>query len=425
MTRRCRSCTKNQYPNFVLVYVIDEDSSWRSRENGFLSSTGNDSSPFLYEEDATAVEDQPVPAGAIREFAKYIDDLGFDGGSFGGFLGIVLVPVVHQEGFGQPSSFRHRAMKYRMNVFRDALSEEHRANIIILGEESDPSGVAVIRREDDYSERLITAIETLRLSDDQEELLDLHYIINMIDDSGSHLLREFDPTWGNYFRYYTPPLADGTNPAVDLFDSLTAGDFELTILDTLLRPGNGSNWETGLAYGIGTRHIVKTTGENWVTSIAGELFYLAAQQNNNWIENCRKLCRYRWTTDVGYWYALFGGVDTTQPQGLLWSQVDPSTNGDNLDVYGIVYNNRENSDDPEDFRFYMRSNFPSDGGFPFTRANDYQTVGSTDSPNRAGFTESPFKDAIYNTNRFRSNCPCYMFDPVRNYFIENLRDIRE
>ena len=444
--RRCQSCTKNQYPNFVLVYIIDEDSDWNWQELDFLAVAGGvaaddyRASPFFYEEDYIGENFQFfAPAGGVREIAKYIDDLGFDSGSFGGFLGIVLVPVVRTDD-GNNATIAHMRMKYRMNVFRDTLSEEHRENVIILGEESDPSGVAVIDREDDYSERLITAIETLRQSDDQEELVDLHYIINMIDGSGSHRPRDFEPSWANYFTYYTPPIWDGTNPAVDLFNSLTADDDDYgdggSIFQSLIKSFDGSNWKTGLASGIGTRHVVFDEGETWPRSMSQLLFYLAAHQNNNWIENCRKLCRYRWTTDVGYWYALLRDGFVNQPSdqgwGLDWEQIDPSTNGDNLDVYGIVYNNRENSDNPEDedFDLKMRSNFPDPRGWGTYRAHWYQTVGSTAGGYHGdydlfGFEESPFKDAIFNSNRFHSNCPCYMFDPVRNYFIENLRDIRE
>ena len=411
--RNCQSCNKNQYPNFVLVYFIDEDDSWRIIENEFKGLTNG----------YFAVEGElgGLTSGITRQISNYINDLGFGDGSFGGFLGIVLVPVF-QSGNSPDGSIDHQAMKYRMGVFRDTISEEYRDNVIILGEESDPSGVARINREDDYSERLITAIETIRQSynqDDQEELIDLHYIINLIDDSGSHTVEDVDAMWSNYFRYFTPPLEDGTNPAVDLFNSLTVDDDE-TIVESIQKFGNfGSNWRTGLGEGIGTRHVIREVGEFWPTTIMRRSHFLAAQRNNNWIENCRKMCNHRWTTDVGHYYPYVDGRN-----GINWDEISPETAGVSLDVYGILYNKRENSDEPEDYRFDIRANFPDAGGFSTLFANDYETVGNTLGTVKAGFTESPFKDAIFNANRFDSNCPCYMFDPVRNYYIQNLQDFR-
>jgi hypothetical protein len=420
---RCQSCTKNQYPNFVLVYIIDEDGQQTGVEREFQYQTNN-----YFAVDGEA---EINTSGITRQIANYINDLGFHEGSFGGFLGIVLVPV-----YTDVYPY-HYPLKYRMEVFRDTISEEYRDKVIILGEESDPSGVAQINREDDYSERLITAIETIRQSynqDDQEELIDLHYIINLIDGSGSHQVRHVDATWSNYFTYFTPPLEDGTNPAVDLFNSLTvAGNepplYETTIVQSLQRNRTyydpGSNWKTGLGEGIGTRHVIEEVSERWPATIMRTLHYLAAQQNNNWIENCRKMCNHRWTTDVGHYYPYNEDTDANGGNGIDWDEISPETAGVSLDVYGILYNKRENSDEPEDYRFDMRANFPSGGGFPYISANDYETVGNTaGAAFRAGFEESPFKDAIYNTNRFRSNCPCYMFDPVRNYITENLRDMR-
>ena len=404
----CLACNKNQYPNFVLVYFIDEDDDWRVQETFFRDITDN---YFGIEGEL----DGQV-SGVTRQIANYINDLGFADESFGGFLGIVLVPV-----YSTVYTSSHLDMKYRMGVFRDTISEEYRDKVIILGEESDPSGVTRINREDDYSERLITAIETIRQSWNQEELIDLHYIINLIDDSGSHRLSDIDVMWSNYFRYFTPPLADGTNPAVDLFDSLTVDDDETIVKSLQKFEGLGSNWKTGLGEGIGTRHVIQEVGEFWPTTIMRRLHFLASQTNNNWIENCRKMCNHRWTTDVGHFYPYGIRGDN----GINWDEISPETAGVSLDVYGILYNKRANAYPESDrYRLDIRANFPNSGSWQYS-ANDYETVGNTSGGiPRAGFTESPFKDAIYNTNRFEGNCPCYIFDPVRNYYIENLQDFR-
>ena len=426
---RCRTCTENQHPNFVLVVFIDEDEDWgitydeRYFNDATLNYFENESDPNY-----PNCEQEGTCSGAAKQFATYINDLN---GSFAGFMGIVLVPVYTDTFYDE-----HIKMKSRMEIFRNTIDESFREKIIILGTESDPSGVAQINREDDYSEKLITAIETLRQPNDEEdeeaELLELNYIINLIDDSGSHHTYDLDAMFNNYFIYFTDPFSDGTNPAVDLFNTLEPGPDDNDSLVTSLIFPDGANWNTALGYGIGTRHYLQVTGERWPQSIIRWLYTLAAHGSNNWIENCRKMCNHRWTTDVGYLIPMYGELFNIRelpygdedPQSRMgWIDLQPDQHGASLDVYELLYNKREAAFPipPEDlagWRRRMNANFPyhTEGT---NLPNDFQTVGVSGG-GFVGFTASPFKDAIFNFDRFVSNCPCYMFDPVRNYYTEKI-----
>ena len=243
--------------------------------------------------------------------------------------------------------------------------------------------------------------------------------------------------FNNYFIYFTDPLSDGTNPAVDLFNTLEPGpdDNDSLVTSLMLEPNRGKNWNTGLGYGMGTRHVLIDSGERWPEYILSWLYTLAAHGNNNWIENCRKMCNHRWTTDVGYLIPMYrtpgqqlgqwikeipyGEEDYRSRMG--WIDLRPDENGVSLDVYELLYNKREAAspippDDLYGWGHSMQANTNIGGA---RRTNDFQTVGVSGG-GFIGFTANPFHDQIFNFNRFVSNCPCYMFDPVRNYYTEKI-----
>lgn len=387
---RCKSCC-DKIKNYVLLKIIDEDSSLDSLALAFsnaMNFNGLDTNKTIF-----------------TESAEYLNDIhGEDGVS--GYLGFILVPVFN----GQPAFFQdHLQMLERFQEFYDTLEGVAKEKIIILD---------TVQRENNYSQQLISAIESLRQNpENPEEPLPLDYIITLIDDSGSHNVEEFGPS---FLDYYTQYSSEENNQAIQELLTITPNPGDL--LRELI---TGAFVDYGLNRGIGTKHIIVAGGselisENWLTEILYSTFKIAADLSNTWETNCQKICKYRWTTYNNLYLIPFFPNFLNQQIRIL-DYVPSEDLEPDLNLYDYVY--RSSSDNR---RTDIRSSWPGvdpvSPVIPFV----WDSVGYK-------FPNNPFAElgtyngqayglyAVLNTLEGGSlglgpqSCPCWMFDPVRNY----------
>ena len=438
--KNCDCCYKDQKPpSVVYVYIIDEDSAQNAMEINFYFDTDGYFNSSPSEKDDLAIQN----ARYVNEIIPTISE---------GYLGLIFVPIL---------SFytsQHEVMKRRMRKFYNELDDKDK--IIILGDEEygDPSGTippysysfatpGSIDRDTDYSDRLIAAIEKLRgavtedeteSEDDQEgenqeeELKPLDTIVLNVDSSGSHSLADVrDDLVVNLFNYYSQdiPFSEEVIQSFNqlVTDAQTAQNGTGTILSYY-----SSYFSSGLFNGIGTRFVLVNGSEYPYHTVQRDITQQAANRlNNNWKRSCEVICRQRWTTSGGstqgngeglYILPFYGteiGPLTAYNTPILWEDISPLENDPDLDVYKILLEKRSAAEDPEDFGLDLRANFPYSGTYAPSIAIDYSRVGIGIDP-FAVFTESPFKESVYNVQglwdgRMVGNCPCYWFYPVNQY----------
>ena len=378
---------------------MDEDDNNRGWESDYFDETGN---------------------SVLEEYASYLTEL-CEEGSVQGFLGIVLVAERNRQ-----------QMVDRYTEFKeycgDALSEK----IVIL---NGPT----INRDNDYSQELIEAIESLRIQPNEEESdseegseeeseetkSDLNYIITNIDTSGSHRYRDFSRTFLGYYREYS--TEECFNRVEEIFveegSNLEDAEFQL-------------NAEF-LVNGVGTNIILTSGGESWYQVVPLQIYRAAANLRNNWIKNCNIICKQRWTTSNNRYviplYGFFAERAGADPGGL-----DIDSGGIRTGEFGdeeykefLQYSDIQNVEEiyPVLQNKPVRSvNFPS-GGSEFLNIEDRAPRNAFDYYFlERNYPNHPLagNDLVYNRQSgqrmFSSrgsassgNCPCYMLDPVKNY----------
>lgn len=386
---RCRSCC-DKIKNYVIVKIIDEDDdidSWATAFKNAMFENGLDTSKTIF-----------------TESAQYLNDLhGEDGVS--GYLGFILVPVFNDGGFAQA----HLRMLERFQEFYDSLEGVAKERTIILD---------TVQRENNYSQQLISAIESLREnSENPEEPLPLDYIITFIDNSGSHDIRDFGPS---FIDYYTQYSSEENNQAIQ---ELLEFEFNPGILLRELISGRFVDY--GLNRGIGTKHIIvsgfsESISENWLTEILYSTFKIAADLTNDWEINCEKICKYRWTTYNNLYLIPFFPSFLNTTIDIL-DYVSSEDLEPNLNLYDFVYRS-----DSDRRKFDIRSSWP--GSDPYAPSTPFFWDSVKDK-----FPNNPFAEfGTYNGQAYGlresldeltsgaqslglQSCPCWMFDPVKNY----------
>lgn len=358
----CKNCyNPSLFPNFAIVYLIDEDSSSRNFEEDYFLDTGND---------------------ALFEYASYLREL-YESGSISGFLGIILVAVDNGS-----------TLVSRFNQFKEYCGEDLSQKIVVL---ADP----LVNRNANYSQELIQAIESLRQIPEQEELLDLNYIITNIDSSGSHNLDDFNLSFLDYYQAYS--VEECFNRTQEIFSEYNNDlDRSFSYLEAEF-----------LVNGVGTNHIIKSAGEFWYLIILSQIYKFSADLKNNWVKNCNIICNQRWTT-TGQRYALplygffpsdgFGlSPDERGIEGIQYSDIQNIN-----DIYSLVHSQRVRS---VNFPKYGNPDNPNTDDRAPLEAIDYYILDSR-------YPNHPLSgnNLLYNTVFERGgNCPCWIFDPVKNY----------
>jgi hypothetical protein len=432
--KKCECCYQEQKsPSVVYIYLLDEDSGTSSNEvNFYFDTDGYFNSNYEY-------------ADLTRQYARYLNQVIPTISE--GYLGVIFVPLRGSAYFSD-----HEAMKRRMKAFYNELDDKER--IIILGDEEygDPSGTTPtyddpfatpgsIDKDTDYSDRLIAAIEKLREARDEgendpeddpqeEDLKPLDFIILNIDTSGSTNLEDINDTVvENLFNYYSQdiPFSEEVLSSFNQLKSDARDEYEGD--GTILRYYDNF-FQSGLFNGIGTRFVLWNSDEYpYLDQYRHVMYHAANRLNDNWKESCEVLCRQRWTTsgNVGgatgeglYLIPLYGeenGPLSPYNSGIVWSDIDPNENDPDLDVYKIILEKRINGN--ENINFELRANYPWQGWLAPLAAIDNSRVGVGQDP-YARFTESPFKETLYNIRGFNygwpsANCPCYWYYPVNQY----------
>lgn len=377
---RCKTCLycDKTPPNYIIVKILDEDSTSFSYDDLYRQDTSPDRSIFA-------------------ETAKYLSDLHSDN-TVVGYLGTIIVPVT-PESFNQ--IIPHERMLQHLEIFKENLSTDVSEKTLILD---------VVNRNVDYSQNIIDAINfLLQNPEDPENPFELNYIINLIDTSGSFDFTDFYPSFVNYYNYFS------TQENINLVQN-TLNDLNdpSTIINVLQFSSDGT------ISGVGTKHIFIESGELWPAELMYWNYKIAAQLDNNWIENCQKICKHKWTTNnnlyLQIWAPLYNlGSDW---QNILNSFFERYISYDDLSADTEVYQYVYNSDHPQRSND-LSANYP-ERDISIINNRYYDFVGTI-------FPNSPFKNLIFNfpqilvsqntqpRRQSGGNCPCYLFDPVKNY----------
>lgn len=384
---RCKTCCKTKPSNYVVIKIIDEDSALNSFASRFRTQmiiNGLDTTKTIF-----------------TEAAQYLNDFHQDD-TVAGFLGFILVPVFRQTN-------DHLEMIQRFQEFYESLDGIAKEKTIVLD---------VVQRENDYSQQLISAIEFLRQNpENEEETLPLDYIITLIDDSGTHILEDFGPSFLNYYSEYSSEennqvlqelLSEVGNNTGNLLRQIVTGQFV----------------DYGLNRGIGTRHIIvaggdEITSENWITEILYSTFKIGIDLSNNWETNCEKLCKYRWTTYNNLYLIPFF-PDFVNQNPVILEYVNPEELQPNLNLYDYIYNSTDsarsndiNSNWPNEFVSPITPYFWDSVAYKFPN-NPFAEMGTY---NGQAYGLNAALDTL-ETGAFNlgnQSCPCWMFDPVKNY----------
>jgi hypothetical protein len=380
---RCKGCCKKL--NYVVIKIIDEDSDLTPLANKFRSvMTSN-------ELDSTKT--------IFSETAQYLNDF-HQNNDVPEFLGFVLVPVFNV-------TVAHSVMLERFQEFYDSLEGIAKEKTIILD---------VVQRENDYSDQLISAIESFRQNpENEEESLPLDYIITLIDDSGSHDIEDFGPSFLNFYRQYS---SEQNIQTVENLLSLS-GNNNGNLLREIV---TGEFINYGLNRGIGTKHIIVSgvgeSSEKWITEIIYATFKIGIDLSNNWEVNCEKLCKYRWTTYNNLYLIPFFPTFLNQDPRIL-NYIDPQDLEPDLNLYDYIYNSTSSSRE-----FDIQSNWPEESSM--TQPYFWDSV-AYKFPNNPFAENGTYNGQLYGfnpqlislTGNARSlgfqSCPCWMFEPVKNY----------
>ena len=417
------SCCCRKYPNTVLVYIIDEDSTVERMDNSYTQ---------LYIDGERTISSQVT---------NYCVDL-FENANLEGFVGVVLVPVLYEN---DPEE--HTRMIERMNSFKNSIPEPYYDKIIITQD---------VDRNSDYSQILIQAIESLRYIDDPENPIEIDYIITEVDDSGSHHSYDFDNTFLNYYKEYSSDL---------MYQTLVGLNIDSDYVGELYSNGNFKSY--GLIYGIGTKHVIiprsvsntfDYTAENWISPIQLFLYRIASYVHNSDRDvNCQLLCKQRYTTfnnnvllpiapasftyDSAGIYDVYGSILNYIEGENPYQQL--SNLGSNFDVWSLIKD--INNDDLVFQRITKQFLWPFNilseaqnefifvkGAIRYSRLKDLLLTVVGGGVDNTPFPDNPYIDTklivsenlLNNFTNYRSletsnsisYCPCNYYEPINQYY---------
>jgi hypothetical protein len=404
-----RSC---KLPNYVVVGIINESDTLTRLSLDYYQTNNS-----IFFEMASYLND-------------YYDETEDEGGPFLG--AIFVVPRIPPD---RPRSDESDLLIERLQSFIENLNEflKRKFRLLVI---DDPFS--------DMSQSIINEIETLRVPINQEnedDLYEIDYIVNYIDNSGSFsigFITQTDSGFGegnfvnsftNYYNNYS------STEEIDLFqqkvNEYSGGDLGLFLTDYWGQGFIGSNEEVykyGFARGFSSKHIIVASDEDVMEHIIDFAIYIKTHYRHpNRNKNCEKLCKYRFTKFDGLGlYSHFPILTSSYASGdnawdgILNDIYQDLPDNEDLYQYAFTLNPRDS--------FLVKFDHPASApvGFystpywnqvkveaPLSPVSEYWF--DKDIPGFVAVTQG-IKPLIDQRTFPIMKCGCQYYEPVKNYY---------